>query len=167
MRLPVGVDAVGVGLGVGDDLPPLVAVGLDEELALLGDERLGLRARHERLAARHQAERVDAGDVGDRDARRPAAELEQQPAVAGRDPAGAEGDVGAGLAVDVRDAVRVVDQPQPGPAGLLLVRRADRREVLGQEEALDVGVGDVAAQRRQAVYSGSWSVEFSVVGRPP
>ena len=59
-------------------------------------------------------------------------------AVAGRAPAGAEGDVGAGLPVDVRDPVAVVDQPQAGPARLLLVGRADRREVLGEEEPLEV-----------------------------
>ena len=34
VRRPVGVDAVGVGLGVGEDLAALRAVGVDEELAL-------------------------------------------------------------------------------------------------------------------------------------
>ena len=121
VRRPVGVDAVGVGLGVGDDLAALGAVVSDEQLALLGDERLGRGARHERLAAGDEREGVDVGHVGDGGPRRSAAELEQEAAVARRRPAGAEGDVGAGLAVDVRDPVGVVDQPQPGPAGLLLV----------------------------------------------
>ena len=123
--LPVGVDAVGVGLGVGEDLPALVAVGLDEQVAAAAVTSASVcGARHERLAARHERERVDAGHVGHRHPRRAAAELDQQAAVASGRPAGAEGDVGARLAVDVRDAVVVVDQPQAGPAGLLLVRRA-------------------------------------------
>ena len=96
-----------------------------------------------------QREGVDAGHVGDGDARRAAAELEQEPAVARRGPAGAERDVRPGLAVDVRDAVRVVDEPQSGPPGRLLVRRLDRREVLGKVEVVDVGRGDVVAQRRE------------------
>ena len=145
----VGVDAVGVGLGVGDDLPALGAVGPDEEVLLLRHERLGRRARRERLAARDERERVDAGHVRDGDPGRAAPELDEQPAVAGRAPAGAEGDVRAGLAVDVRDPVAVVDQAQAGTARLLLVGRADRGEVLGEVELLDVVLRDVVAQRRQ------------------
>ena len=45
---------------------------------LVGEELLGRGARHERLPARHEPERVDARDVGDRGARRTATELEQQ-----------------------------------------------------------------------------------------
>ena len=56
-----------------------------------------------------QAERVDAGDVGDRGSRRAPPELEQQAPVAGRHPAGPEGEVGPGAAGDVRDAVLVVE----------------------------------------------------------
>ena len=147
-RLQVGVDAVGVGLGVGDDLAALGAVGLDEQLALLGHERLGLRARDEGLAARHQAERVDAGHVGHGHARRAAAELDQQPAVARRGPAGAEGHVRARLAVDVRDAVGVVDQPQPGPARVCSSCVAPiGLKFSGRKKLLMSAVGDVAAQR--------------------
>ena len=144
VRLVVGGDAVGLGLHLGDHLPALGAVGVDDALHLVGDELLGRRARHERLPARDEAERVDAGDVGHRGARRAATELEQQAAVAGGDPAGAEREVGAGLAGDVGDAVGVVEDRGAGPAGRLLVRRADRLEVLGQVVAVDVGVGDVA-----------------------
>ena len=146
----------------------LVAVGLDDEVDLVGDELLGRGARHERLAARDQTERVDARDVGDRGARRAATELEQQPAVARGHPAGAEREVGAGLAGDVGDAVLVVDDRGAGPAGRLLAGRADRLEVLGEEVAVDVGVGDVAAQRRQRRRrAGAGRASSSVVGSPP
>ena len=154
VRLPVGVDAVGVRPRIGDDLPPLGAVGVDQELALLGDQRLRLRARHERLQARHQAEGVDVGDVGDRGPGGAPAELDQEPAVPRRGPARSEREVLAGVAVDVRDPPLVVDDADAGPPRLLLVGLPDRLEVLGQEELVDVGVGDVVAKRRQAGVQG-------------
>ncbi len=77
VRGPVRVDAVGLGLCFGDDLAALLAVGLDDEIRLVGEELLGLRARHERLTAGDETERVDAGHVGDCDARRTATQLEQ------------------------------------------------------------------------------------------
>jgi hypothetical protein len=58
----------------------------------------------------------------------------------------------------MRDAVLVVDQPETGTTGLLLVRLADRSEVLGEEEIVDVLGRDVAAQRCQRV------VERQLVG---
>ena len=82
----------------------------------------------------------------------PRPSCEQQAAVAGRHPAGAEGHVGARLAVDVGDAVLVVEQSQARVGRSdSSVRAADRLEVLGEVVAVDVGVGDVAAQRRQPV----------------
>ena len=81
----------------------------------------------------------------------PRPSCEEQAAVACGHPAGAEREVGAGLPGDVGDAVRVVDDRRARPPGRLLVRRADRLEVLGEVVAVDVGVGDVAAQRREPV----------------
>ncbi len=149
-RRPVGVDAVGVGLGVVEDLLALRAVRVDQELSLLRHQRLGLRARGEGLDARDQREGVDVGHVGDGDARRTASDRDQEPAVARRRPAGAERDVAARLPVDVRDAPGVVDELQTGPAGHLLMGGADRLEVLGKVELIDVREGDVVAQRREA-----------------
>ena len=150
VRLHVSVDPVGVGGGVADDLLALLAVLADEQLSLLGDERLGRGARDEALPAGDQREGVEVGDVGDRGPRRPPPERQQELAITCRRPAGAEGDVVAGLAVDVRDPVGVVDQPQAGLPRLLLVGIADRREVLGQEEVVDVGL----RRHRRAVASG-------------
>ena len=118
--LPVGVDAVGVGLRVADDLLALLAVLLDEQLLLLGDEGLGLGAGLEGLGARDEGEGVEVGDVGDGGARRAAAERQQEPAIAGGHPAGAEREVLARLAGDVRDAPLVVDDLRALAAGLLL-----------------------------------------------
>ena len=114
-----------------------VAVGLDEEVHLVGHELLGRRAGHERLTAGHEVERVDARDVGDGGSRQAAAELEQQAPVAGGHPTGTEGEVGPGPAGDVGDAVLVVEDRRAGPPGGLL-GGADRREVLGEEVRLDV-----------------------------
>ncbi len=159
VRLPVGGQTVGVGLGVGDDLLALLAVLVEDDLDLIGHELFGRRARRERLSARHQRERIDARNVGHCGARRTPAEFDQQPAVAGGDPAGAEGHVVAGLARDVRDAELVVEDRGPGPAGGLLGRRSDRLEVLREVEVLDVLVGHLVAQRGQAV------VQRELVGR--
>ena len=124
-RCEVRVDAVRLGLRFRDDLPALVAVGLLDQIHLVGDELFGRGARRERLPARHETERVDARYVGDRDARRTATELEQQAAVARRDPPGAECEVGTRLAGDVRHAVRVVHDRRTGMTGRLS-RGSDR-----------------------------------------
>ena len=84
---PVGVHAVGVGLGVGDDLLAFVAVGVEDELHLVGDELFGRLAGHELLGAGDQTEGVDAGKVGDGSPRRAPAQADQQVAVSGGDPA--------------------------------------------------------------------------------
>jgi hypothetical protein len=143
--LPVGVDAVGPGLGVGDDLAALVAVGLDEKIDLVRDELLRGVAGDERLTAGHEAERVDARDVGDGRARRAPTDLDQQAPITGGHPASAEGEVGPGPAVDVSDSELVVEDPRAGTTGGLLAGGADRREILRQEVGLDVGVRDVAS----------------------
>ena len=163
----VGVDAVGFGLRVGDDLPALVAVGLDQQSICCGDERLGRRAGHERLPARHEREGVDAGHVGDRGARRPAAELQQQHAVAGGHPAGAEGDVVAGLAVDVRRR-RTRRRAAAGRAGR---SRSPASAPIGWKSSgrkwrsMSASVTLPRSGVRPS-YSGSWSRDSSVVGRP-
>ena len=139
VRLQVGVDAVGVGLGVADDLLALLAVGLDEQVALLGDERLGLRRWARTTGRWSPGEKASMSGTSATAARAgPRPSWSSSPRSRAVDPAGAEGDVGAGLAVDVRDPVGVVDQLQAGPAGVLLVGVADRREVLGQVEVVDV-----------------------------
>ena len=148
---PVGVDAVGLGLGVRDDLAPLVTIGLDEETHLVRDELLCGRARDERLTAGHQAEGVDARDVGDGRSCRASTELEQQAPVAGGHPTGAEGEVGASPAGNVSDAVFVVEDRRAGATGGLLAGGAHRRKVLREEVRIDVGVRDGAAQRRECV----------------
>ncbi len=144
VRLEVGGDAVGLRLHVGDHLPTLGAVGLDDEVRLVGEELLGLRARHERLTTRDEPERVDARDVRDRRARRTPPELEEEAAVTRRHPACAEGQVRTRLAGDVRNAVRVVDDRGPRVSGRLDVGGPDGLEVLRDEVRVDVCVGDVA-----------------------
>jgi hypothetical protein len=148
---PVGVDPVGLGLGVGDDLAASAAVGLDEQVGLVAHQPFALRAGHERLSAEHQPEGIDTRNVGDGGTRRPASERQEQAAIARRDPAGPERDVVAGLAMDVGDAVLVVEDGEPRSLGGLLTGGADRREVLGDEVLVDVRFGDVAPQRGQTV----------------
>ncbi len=127
----VGIGTGDVGLGVGQDRAALGAELAHDHLALLGHERLGLRARGEALRAGDEPEGVDPRHVGHGYAGRPARQPDQQATVAGGHPAGAEGDVVSRGAVDVRHAVGVVDQPQPGASRPLLGDRADRVEVLG------------------------------------
>jgi len=74
---PVRVDAVRIGLGVVDDLLAVRTVRIDQELDLLRDQSLGLRARDERLRARDQREGIDVRHVGHGDARRCAPDLDE------------------------------------------------------------------------------------------
>ncbi len=157
--LEVRVDPVGVGAQVAQDLTALAAEGVDQLLLLRGDQRFRLGARHEGLSAGDERERVDARDVGHGRARRAPAELEQQAAVLGGDEAGAEPEVVRRLPVDVRHAEGVALDGQARAPGRLLGGRAGRGEALRLVEALDVGDGDVAPQRREAV------VERNLVGR--
>ena len=131
---PVRVHTVRLGLGIGDDLAALVAIGGLDQADLIGHQLLCFRAGHERLATGHETEGVDPRDVGDRDPSGTSTQLQEEPTVACRDPAGAEGHVGSRLAVDVGDAVVVVEDRQPGPAGGFLWGRPHRFEVLGEEK---------------------------------
>ena len=128
----------------------LAPVLLDEQPALCGHERLGLSAGHERLTA---ATRLKASIPGTSATATRAGRGRASAAERGRrrGPAGAERHVGTRLAVDVRDAVAVIDQAQPGSAGLLRARLADRLEVLGQEEPVDVRSSYPAPLRREGV----------------
>ena len=163
-RLPVGVDAVGLGLRVGEDLAALVAVGLDDAARCCWVTSASVcGARHERLPAGHQRERVDARDVGHRHPRRAAAELDQQPAVAGGHPAGAEGDVGAGLAVDVRHAVVVVDQAQARAVRSALRASAPTgAKFSGRKSRLMSASVTLPRSGVRPSYSGSWSRRVAV-----
>ena len=151
VRRVVRVDAVGVRLRVGDDLVThVLLVRLDDEVCLRRHEGFGRRARCENLDARHQRERVDVRHVGNRDARRAASDQEEEPAVPRCRPSGPVRDVRLRLPVDVRDAVVVVDDLAPGPAGHLCMGGRDRLEVLREVELVDVGERHVVAERRQA-----------------
>ncbi len=146
-----GGDPLGVGVEVREHLLALGAVGGDELLLLGGHEILGLLAREVDPSAGDERERVHARDVGHRGARRVAAEPEQQAAVLGRHKSGAEPGVRARLAVDVRNPEGVAQDLEARAPGVLGRRGADRLEVLGLEEAEDVRLRDVAAQRGERV----------------
>src|SRR5262249_10647280 len=90
----------------------------------------------------------------DGDARGATTDLDQEPAVTRRGPSGPERDVLAGLSVDVRDAARVVDEPESRPPRHFLVGRLDRREILGKVESVDVSRCDVVTQRGEPGVQG-------------
>ena len=90
---------------------------------LVREERLRLRARHEGLARQRERERVEAGHVERRHPRRAADELEEQPAIGRRHPAGAVRDIRLGLPVHVRDAELVAEDPHALARALALVPR--------------------------------------------
>ena len=150
IRQEVRVGAVGVGLRIGDDLFTLGQGGADP-FDLVGHHLFRRRARHVGGGAGDQGEGVDAGDVDHGGASRPPAEVDEQLAVSDGHPTRAERNVFAGLAGDVSDAPLVIRERQAAAAGVDDVGFADRCEVLRQEELLDVGIGDVAAQRREAI----------------
>ena len=102
------VDAVDVGVDVGEDLLALLALRL-QRLRLLGDDVLGLLARDEALELGDEADRAEPGGVDRGDAGVVARLLEQQAAVLGGDPAGGEDAVVVGVGRDVRDAVDVAE----------------------------------------------------------
>ena len=84
---------------------------------------------------------------------------QQQPAVLGRDPSRAEHDVGARLAVDVRDVVLVAQDLQTRPPRLLSPDdRPCDAELLRQVVAAQVRGRDVALERRELV------VELPLIG---
>src|SRR5438132_1578904 len=78
----------------------------------------GVSARLERARRQRDRERVVAGDVEGRHARRAAQELQEQSAVLGRDPAGAELGIGARRPVDVRHVERVAADRDAGKRAL-------------------------------------------------
>jgi hypothetical protein len=130
------------------------------------EERLRLRARHERAPGQRDRERVVAGNVEGGDARRPAQHLEVEPAILRRDPAGAELGVRTRRAVHVRDAPTVaVDRDAAPRFRRARYRLAAEAERLGFVEALQVGGRDVSLQRREAVVERNLVAEVRVVRR--
>ena len=148
--LEVGVEAIGVRLRVRDDL---LAFGKRraDPFHLVGDQLLDGRTRFVGRGTRDQAEGIDAGDVGDRGSRGPSTKLDEQFAISHGDPTGTERDVFPRRAGDVCHAVLVIDESEPRAAGIDDGGFANRLEVLLEEELLDVLIGHVPAQRRQAV----------------
>ena len=134
----VGVDAGGVGVDVPNELAPLLAQAL-RELELRGERVLGRRARDE-LAALVVRGAVESGHPTG-----PADELQDQPAILGRHPAGAPLRVGGGLAVDVRDSPRVAQDAERRRAARLALRLADRAERLRLLEVVQFPRRHVAA----------------------
>src|SRR5204863_3773237 len=122
---------------------------------------LRLRARLDDAPAPDERERVDAGNVQGRDPAGAAQQLDQEATILGSDPPGAELDVGAGTAVDVRDVPAVAQDPEPWAAGPLgadgaLAAEPERSPF---EEVEEVTVRDASGERRQPV------VELQLVER--
>ena len=114
----VGVDAFDPVLQVLFDLFALRAL-FGQDFLLFGDVFDPFGARRERTVFKQQAERIDAGHAERGGVGRAEAEVQEQAAVLGGDPAGAEHHVGAGLAEDVRDVVAVAHDFKTGVAGFL------------------------------------------------
>ena len=104
----VGVDAVDPVLQVAQHLAALRA-GAPQHVLLLGDEVDRLLARGERAGRGDEAEGVDAGHVERGQVGRPEPLEQEQPAILGGHPSGAEHHVGARAPVDVRDVVAVAE----------------------------------------------------------
>ncbi len=165
-RGPVGVEPVGVGLGIVDDLLALLAIRVEDQLDLFVDERLDGRARLVGRGAGDQRERVETGDVGDCRASRAATEVDQQSPITTRDPTRSESESLACLGGDVRYPELVVDNLDVVAADVLDSGLADRREVLGEEELVEILRIDVVAERCETVVEGQL-VEAVVVDRQP
>ena len=99
----VCVDAGEERAHVGKQPPPAATVAL-QQAALTGDVALRLPARDELAQAGGEAERVLAGRVEDREARRVADRLHEEAAVLGGGPADRPVDVRASAGLDVRNA---------------------------------------------------------------
>ena len=135
--------------------------GLPEQLNLRGEQRLSLSARHEGLAAQRQLHGADPRNVECGRARRTAQELDQQAPILRRHPAGAESDVGRGLARDVWHIPAISLDDDTGAwtldaHGLALDPERGVLEALPQ-----VGGLDPIEQRREAL------VELRLVVRVP
>ncbi len=133
-----------------------------QRVELVGEIRLGIRARDERGPGERKLDRVEPWDVERRDPRGATDQLQQQPAVGGGHPARAERDVGLGPPRDVCDAEGVTEDRHARAGALpplrLLEPEPERR---GLEVAAEVARGHVAAQRCQPV------VERGLVTRVP
>ncbi len=151
-RGQIGVDAGYEAVDVPQHGLALLAGAL-QLLGLLGDDRLGLRARLEALQAGDQPDRAQTGRVDGRDAGVVAGLLEQQPAVLGEDPAGGLNAAGVGRGVDVRDIESVTQQRDPGERDALLRGRPVRvdAELLGLEVGEQVVRADAVEERRERV----------------
>ena len=136
-----------------DVVQQLLALGAGPAITASGlrHDRVGLLARRELVQPRDQ---VDGREVGCVDRRGQAVEarlIEQQAAVLGDRVTGAERHVVVGLPVDVRDVVGVAADLEAGPRGERLgADDPSGLDRLGLEDAWELRVGDVVAQRRAA-----------------
>ena len=131
-----------------------------QRVDLVGEERLGLRARHERLAGQREPERVEPGTSSAATRAGPRISESSRPRSAAVTQPAPYATFGLGLAEDVRrrrsGRARSSRRPRPLDRHRLLLAEAER---LGLESALDVGLRDLATQWRQRV------VELRLVGR--
>jgi len=77
--------------------------------------------------------------------------VHQNGPIAGRNPAGAKGQVLPGFTGDVGDAEFVIENRCAGATRGLFGRFTDRLEILWQIKPLDVRIGDIAAQGCQPI----------------
>ena len=119
LRAVPGVDAGRVAVDDREEPLPGRSLGA-QRIELVREECLGLRAGDECSPGEGQGERVETRHVERGGPRRTADELEQKPAICRGDPAGAECDVGLGLARDVSDTEAVPHDRHAGARPLSL-----------------------------------------------